>query len=149
MNREDKGNHSFRVSMVELILVIGIFTIVSVFLVKIFLETEKIQQKALNISKATIQAEFVAEKYKNSGSIMELVEQLNLIPSETNEGEYYMYFDTDWNQINDSSNRQLFVKEINNKTTSSGNLKECNISVYFKEEVIVPIFTVNCQRGVQ
>ncbi len=95
--------------MIELILVIGIFSVISVFIVQMYMGTNRLQQKATDISKATIQAETVTEHIKHSASIGETARLLNMVAYDTSSYNYCIYYDHDWNQTSSPSDNIILV----------------------------------------
>lgn len=53
-----------RLPLVESVIIIAIFAVVSVVIMQMYLSADRIQKKAVNISKATILAENMAEELK-------------------------------------------------------------------------------------
>ena len=53
-----------RLPLIESVIIIAIFAVVSVIIMQMYLSADRIQKKAVNISKATIMAENRAEKFR-------------------------------------------------------------------------------------
>ncbi|MCR5331871.1 MAG: hypothetical protein K6E62_11910 [Lachnospiraceae bacterium] len=75
-----------RLPLVESVIIIAIFAVVSVVIMQMYLSANRIQKKAVNISKATILAENRAEGIRNGS-----------------ESWTVMYYDSDWNELGSSS----------------------------------------------
>ncbi|MBQ9120146.1 MAG: hypothetical protein IJY09_08875 [Lachnospiraceae bacterium] len=88
------GKGSYRKVILELVLVSGIFAIVSVFLVRLYMSANRLQEKAVAVSSATVCCQTLAEKLKVLG-----VEQ-TLAQYETRQEEQYYIIDYDaaWEQ---------------------------------------------------
>lgn len=59
-------------ALLEMVLSLGIFIFVSVFILKMFVGANSIETKAKDISKATIKAESIVEQIKGSDNIKEV-----------------------------------------------------------------------------
>ena len=71
-----------RLPLVESVIIIAIFAVVSVVIMQMYLSADRIQKKAVNISKATIIAENKAEELKAGSSDLDT-----------------RYYDDDWRDI--------------------------------------------------
>ncbi|MCR5325030.1 MAG: hypothetical protein K6E85_17370 [Lachnospiraceae bacterium] len=71
-----------RLPLVESVIIIAIFAVVSVVIMQMYLSADRIQKKAVNISKATILAENKAEELKNGSKDLET-----------------RYYDNEWQDI--------------------------------------------------
>lgn len=63
MSKYDRSSTA-RLPLIESVIIIAIFAIVSVAIMRLYVAADKLQQKAVNISKATIAAENLAEAVK-------------------------------------------------------------------------------------
>lgn len=109
MKKENDKSDSFRMPMIELILVIGIFAVISVFIVQMYMGTSRLQHKATDISKAMLQAETVAEQIKHSASIGETARVLGMIAYDSSAYNYCIYYDNDWKQTTSPSDNIILV----------------------------------------
>lgn len=73
-----KESRTSSIPMLEIIFSIGIFTIISVFVLQLFLSADVLQKKAKDTSKAVIYAENIVEVLKASDSFEEAIELLGL-----------------------------------------------------------------------
>lgn len=69
---------SAKMPMLEIIITIGIFAVVSVFIMELFLSANTLQNRAKDKSKAIILAETIAETVKSSKDFEEATEELGL-----------------------------------------------------------------------
>jgi type II secretory pathway pseudopilin PulG len=134
MEQEKNRLHSFRMPMIELILVIGIFAVISVFLVQMFMGTNRLQSKATDISKALIQAETVAEQIKNSASIGETAKVFGMTSYDNSAFNYCIYYDNDWKQTKDPSNNIVLVTSSIEKK-ENGRMVSAEIVAYACKDV--------------
>ena len=74
-----------RLPLVESVIIIAIFAVVSVVIMQMYLSANRIQKKAVNISKATILAENKAEEIKNGSKDFS-----------------DRYYDSDWKELGSS-----------------------------------------------
>ncbi len=81
MNNEAK-NRSFRMPLIEIIIVVAVFVVISVLLLRLYVAADSLQGSAENISRAGILAQSTAEVVKNSDSIDDIVEALKLTKSD-------------------------------------------------------------------
>ena len=79
-----------RLPLVESVIIIAIFSIVSVVIMQMYISANKLQTRAVNISKAMILAENRAEEIKSGN--------LNTEPR---------YYDSEWNETQDESRFKL------------------------------------------
>lgn len=122
MGQETTKSSSFRMPMVELIIIIGTFVIISALLVKLYMGTNNLQKKAQNLSKATIQAEMLAETFKNSADITDTC----------------IYFDQDWNETLEPSKHKIMVC-TDMKETQSGRMVTAQIAAYDSTKMLISI----------
>lgn len=73
-----KESRTSSIPMLEIIFSIGIFTMISVFVLQLFLSADVLQKKAKDTSKAIICAENIVEVLKASDSFEEAIELLGL-----------------------------------------------------------------------
>lgn len=109
-------NGSFRRTMLELVLVTGIFAVVSVFLLRFYLTANRLQEKAVAISSSLVRAESLAETVKAYG-IEYAVERFGLRPQGNG---YLAEYDENWNP-SESDGKYLLVLQL--ESEKSGLLK--------------------------
>lgn len=85
--------------MLEIIITLGILTIVSVFLMRLFLGANSLETKAKDISKACILAENTAETIKAAASYESALQELSLNQVSLDEDDIYRkYYDSQWKE---------------------------------------------------
>ncbi len=148
MEQEKVQDHSIRMPMIELIIVIGIFVVISVFLVRMFMGTYRLQNNATDLSSAVIKAETVAEYIKNTASIGEAAIQLQMESYDNTSLNYCIYYDDDWNQTKSPSANIIVITSTITRG-ESGRMVSADISAFTckdveettKEEALVKITT--------
>jgi hypothetical protein len=80
--------------MLELVISIGIFSVISVFLLQLFLSADTLEKKAVDLSKATIQAETIAEGIKGCDTMEEACRLLHVTPLKNS--TYEIRYDANW-----------------------------------------------------
>lgn len=70
---------SAKMPMLEIIFTIGIFAVVSVFILELFLSANTLQNRAKDKSKAIVLAETIAETVKSKKNFEDAVEELDLV----------------------------------------------------------------------
>ena len=78
MKRKGKQSESTSLTLLELIISIGVFAIISVFLLEMFLAANSMQQQAKDEGKAITKSETVAELIKGADSQEEVFAQLSM-----------------------------------------------------------------------
>ena len=129
MEKEKVHGHSFRIPMIELVIVIGVFAVISIFLVRMFLGTNRLMNHATDISHAVISAESVAEQIKNTASIGETANLLHMVAYDNTSLNYCIYYDKDWNQTVEPSEHIIIVTSSIEKKTS-GRMVKAVIQAY-------------------
>lgn len=114
METEDK-QHSYRIPMIELITMLGVFVIVSAFIAKMFISTNRLQYRAANISHSLMKVETVAEYIKGSNRVEETFSGLGAKAMKDSD-HYVIYYDKDWNPV---SNEDAFIIIINHREEKS------------------------------
>lgn len=70
MKKERNGqSNSFRAPLLELVIVIGIFAVISVYLLQMFMTADKLRGKAVATSKGLVRAESVTEYIRGSKAV--------------------------------------------------------------------------------
>lgn len=114
MEAEDK-QHLYRIPMIELITMLGVFVIVSVLIAKMFISTNRLQHKAVDISHSLMKVETVAEYIKGSNRVEETLVGLGAKAMKDTD-HYVIYYDKDWNPV---SNEDTYMILINHKEEKS------------------------------
>lgn len=135
MQKDKVESHSFRMPMIELVIVIGIFAVISIFLVQMFMGTNRLLNHATNISHAVICAESIAEQIKNTASIGETANQLHMVSYDNTSQNYCIYYDEEWNQTAEPSDHIIIVTSSVEKKTS-GRMVNAVIRAYACSTVI-------------
>lgn len=125
-------SRSAKMPMLEIIITIGIFAVVSVFILELFLSANTLQSRAKDKSKAIVLAESIAETVKSSTTFEEAVKELDLEQtvggvtwqkdgshqvnlmdtSETNEDTLIVYtghFDENWKAVKNEDTYSVIV----------------------------------------
>lgn len=76
-----KGIRSSGMPMLELVITIGVFLIVSVFVIQLFLAGDNLRSRAKDVSKAVILSERIAETIKGTENMEKATEMLGLQPA--------------------------------------------------------------------
>ena len=95
---EKVKSRKLNIPMLEMIITLGILTIVSVFLMRLFLGANSLETKAKDISKACILAQSAAETIKAADSLEVALMELKA-KSVENQGAvkvYQKYYDSKW-----------------------------------------------------
>lgn len=132
--------------MLEIVITIGIFAIISIFLLQMFLSSHALQEKSEDVGKSILKAENIAETIKSTSSIEQAVEQLNLqeafISIEEKENTYILngiyreqmsgatkayitYYDKNWKIQKEGEKAKYCGMIIKNETEK--NLEEVDI----------------------
>ena len=114
-----------RLPLVESVIIIAIFAVVSVVIMQMYLSADRIQKKAVNISKATILAENLAEELKTGAGDIET-----------------RYYDNNWKDLGNNGSEAAFKMtcsmQVENVNRSYGSFTVYKITVTDKagEELI-------------
>lgn len=76
MEKRERQSQLAKMPLLELIITIGIFAVISVFLLELFLAANSLQQKASDTGKATILSENIAENIKGAEKKEKAIEKL-------------------------------------------------------------------------
>ena len=95
---EKVKSRKLNMPMLEIIITLGILTIVSVFLMRLFLGANSLETKAKDISKACILAQSVGETIKIEASIEDAIKELGLVLVKEDgiSKVYEKYYDSSW-----------------------------------------------------
>ncbi len=134
MEQEKVQGNSIRMPMIELVIVIGIFVVISVFLVRMFMGTYRLQNNATDLSRAVIKAETIAEHIKNTASIGEAATQLEMDSYDSTSLNYCIYYDDSWNQTKTPSVNIIVITSTITKG-ETGRMVSANIAAYTCKDV--------------
>ena len=101
-----KGN--YRKVMLEMVLITGMFAIVSVFLIRMYLSADRLQRRAVAVSTATIRCESILEEMKCYGMNRALL-RLEKVTFDEDAGCYVIGFDRQWQQVTDSPEYEIVI----------------------------------------
>ncbi len=106
----EKTSRTFRIVMIEFVLMLGVFAAMSVIIVRIFLSADHMSRRALDYSKAVIEAENIAERLKGSTSFEAALADMGMEKT-TDEGTgfYRGYYEQDWEQSDDTGIYEITV----------------------------------------
>lgn len=123
MNKKQKHSFGTRHTFLEWIISVGIFTIISVFLLELFLVGNSLQQKAKDQGKAMVRLENIAEQLKMERDYNAALKQMGALSGwgdvkeedscyvignistkkkENGTPVYVFYYDKDWNQTKET-----------------------------------------------
>lgn len=132
MNVEKKRN-SFRLPMIEIIIILGTFVLVSVLIMKMFVATERIRTKAENISRAVLETESIAEILKGREVTSELFDALSAAKLEKTENTYIIYYDNEWNDAAVEESNYIIVIEHIDEQREFGGMDTYYVTAYDSE----------------
>lgn len=104
MAKERNGN--YRRTILELVFITGIFAVISVFLLKLYLTADRLQGKAAAVSSATVRAESLAETVKALG-VQKAAGQFQM---EIKDGYYILRYDKSWNIVTEKEEYQIVLQ---------------------------------------
>lgn len=139
---------SAKMPMLELILVIGYFSVISVFILQLFLSANMLQNKAKDEGKAIILTEKIAETIKSADRFEDAKKECNLLKyskkdennqieekimdkleSATEESIYILYLDKDWKETKEEAMYSVVVIPSINAEFSL-NMEDYDVHVY-------------------
>ena len=105
-----------RLPLVESVIIIAIFALVSVAIMKLYVSADKLQGRSVNISKATILAENRIEALKSG--------------AEKADGMQKAYFDKEWNSCSEADAYFCMTTEVTDRADGkTGTLTDVKITV--------------------
>lgn len=132
--------------MLEIVICIGIFAIISVFLLQMFLSSNALQEKSEDVGKSILKAENMAETIKAADNIEQAIDQLQLEQAfiamdekedtytlkgvfqkkaeGTKEG-YISYYDKNWKMSKENKKAKYCVVMLENQAEKG--LQEVNL----------------------
>ena len=115
MAKYDKGAAA-RLPLVESVIIIAIFALVSVAIMRLYVSADKLQGRSVNISKATIMAENRLEALKSG--------------AEEVSGTEKVFFDKTWKSCSEADAYFSMTTEVTDrKTGKTGTLTDVKITV--------------------
>lgn len=127
-------NTGFMLPVVELVIAIGLFTIISIFLIKFFTSANTMSRDADDLSKGLIKAESAIELSKVF-SLEKTADELGGKLTEGKDGKLIeAYYDKDWKRIDTADNfKYLLTITIAGKPNASGVLSDIRVSIQRKD----------------
>ena len=111
-NKYDKQSTA-RLPLMESVIIIAIFAVVSVVIMQMYISANRLQKKAVNISKATILAENTAEEIRRGASAIQQTK----------------YFDPEWNETG-SDGRFILSSTVSEETSGpAGTFTKVTVTV--------------------
>jgi len=127
--KERNNSPSSRLPMIEIVIIISVLAMISVYIMRLFLFANSLQTDAVNTSKAVIMSESIAEVLKSSGSYEKTLLEYGLEKKEDTDNIYIMYFDNKWVEVIQAGSYAIEVKvAIENEGT--GFMEIANITAY-------------------
>lgn|GEM_PF-6564993 len=132
---KEKQHSSLRLPFIEILLILGIFTVLSVLIARIFVATDQIRIKAEEISRGVIEAENIAEQIKGHKVDEELYKRLGASreegedASEGKESSYTIHYDKDWSVTSEKGDYRITIS-LEEKPTSYGGMDTYKVIAY-------------------
>lgn len=117
---KEKQYNSLRLPFIEIILILGIFTVLSVLIARIFVATDQIRVKAEEISRSVIEAQNIAEQIKGHKTDDDFYKRLGAYKEEGEGLSYTIYYDKDWNVTAVKGDYSIFISLEENTTVYGG-----------------------------
>ena len=132
--KADKKQITFRMPMIELLIIVGVFAIVSVLIVRMFISTDRLQAKAVNISSSVMEVESIAELLKGSKSSEDLFQQIGAKQVDGMQNSYIIYYDKEWNQSKENIYNIILIEHVQ-ESIVSGVLDTYQVIAYDKKNI--------------
>lgn len=107
--KTEQKSRSFRGTLLEIVIVVGVFSIISVYILRMFLAADHLQGEAVNTSKATVHTESFAEIWKSlqaesyEDAVTLLEQKCNMVRmneyDSTTEEAYGIMYDGQWKEV--------------------------------------------------
>lgn len=132
--RETRPNSGVMLPVVELVIAIGLFTIISIFIVKFFTSANTMSRQADDLTKGLIKAESAIELSK-AFSPEETAKEIGGKLTEDKESRLIeVYYDKDWKLTDVSGNfKYMLAVTITDTPNASGILSDIRVLVHRKE----------------
>ena len=127
--KERNNSTSSRLPMIEIVIIISVLAMISVYIMRLFLFANSLQTDAVNTSKAVILSESIAEVLKSSGSFETTLLEYGLEKKEDMDNIYIMYFDNNWVEVLQAGSYAIEVKVATEKE-GTGFMEIANITAY-------------------
>ena len=127
--KERNNSTSSRLPMIEIVIIISILAIISVYIMRLFLFANSLQTDAVNTSKAVILSESIAEVLKSSESFETTLLEYGLEKKEDMDNIYIMYFDNNWVEVLQAGSYAIEVK-VDIEKEGIGFMEIANITAY-------------------
>ncbi len=124
----NKTSRSFRIIMIEIILMLAVLSVMSVIIVKMFLSANRMMNEARDYSKAIIKTEYIAEHLKGSSSFEEAL--INLGMEKTTDKDisvYHEYYGHDWEKTSEPD-KFIITVHLDYTEGSTGKLEKAVIT---------------------
>lgn len=105
----EKKQNSFRLPMIEIVIILGVFAVISVLIAKMFVSTDQIRSKAENISRAVLETESIAEILKGRDVSKTLFEEIGAKESQNTDSTYFIYYDKFWNTVKEDAKNVIII----------------------------------------
>lgn len=105
---------SAKMPMLELILMIGVFAIISTFLLEMFLAANTLQERAKDCGKAVLLSETIAETIKGADGLEQGITTLGLekLDSQSALESYGMYLDKNWEIVTKEGTYFVWLRPV-------------------------------------
>ena len=132
--KETRSGMGVMLPVVELVIAIGLFTIISIFLIRFFTSANTMSKQADDLSNALVKAESAIELSKTFSN-EEVANELGGKLAENEKGGVIeAYYDKDWNQIGKADEyKYLLVLTITDSPNENGVLSNLQTVIYRKE----------------
>nr|WP_315101049.1 hypothetical protein [uncultured Catonella sp.] len=133
--RETKSNSGVMLPVVELVIAIGLFTIISIFIVKFFTSANTMSRQADELSKGLIKAEAAIELTK-ALSPKEAAKELGGKLEESEIDKLIeVYYDKDWKVTDLTGNfKYILTVMITDTTSGNGTLSNIHVTINTKDD---------------
>ena len=129
--KETSTNSGVMLPVVELVIAIGLFTIISIFIVRFFTSANTMSRQADDLSKGLIKAGSAIELSK-ALSPEEVVKELGGKLTENKENRLIeVYYDKDWKQVDVTGNfKYMLALTITDTPNANGILSDIRVLVH-------------------
>lgn len=133
----EKKQNSFRLPMIEMVIILGVFAVISVLIVRMFVSTDRMSTKALNISRAVIETESIAETLKGREVSEALFRDIGAVEAKNTDDTYFIYYDKYWNVLKEevkSEAKNVIVIHFTESISEYGDMNTYQITAYESED---------------
>ena len=109
-----KKTKTLHIPMLELIITLAFLSLLSIFVLTMFVGANALELKARDISKATILAQNMAEHLKGYTQYEQVMEECNaLYVNDSDQGRIYeLYYSKDWEQVMEPMTYKMTIEVI-------------------------------------